>query len=328
MADLRPGAALVLGVDAGGTKTDACLLTLDGDVLGLGHAGPGNWEAVGVRAAADAVARATRDALGDRPAARVVAATFAMAGVDWPDDKTRLAPALGAITPAAQPDLVNDAYAALAAGAPDGAGIVSIAGTGGLTAGRNQAGDTFRTMGQLLGEAGGAISVVTRALAAVARSRNGVAPATLLSSALADFHGVASADRLFAALSRGELDVRADAAPVVFEAARDGDAAAAAVVGAVARDHARDVHGVATRLGLDAEPFTLVRAGGVALSANPVFDREWSAAVTALLPRARETCLAAPPVAGAGLLALRRLGLQAAALHARVLQNVAAAARA
>lgn len=38
-----------LGIDAGATKTHALVADDSGHVLGLGQAGPGNWEGVGDR---------------------------------------------------------------------------------------------------------------------------------------------------------------------------------------------------------------------------------------------------------------------------------------
>ncbi len=62
------GVKLVLGVDAGGTTTDAIVCTPDGAVVGAGSAGCGSWEEVGLEAAVAAVLAATA-AAGTAPRA-------------------------------------------------------------------------------------------------------------------------------------------------------------------------------------------------------------------------------------------------------------------
>ena len=54
------GLKLVLGIDAGGTTTDAVVCTPDGAVVGVGSAGPGNWEEIGVEEAVAAMSSAVR----------------------------------------------------------------------------------------------------------------------------------------------------------------------------------------------------------------------------------------------------------------------------
>ena len=61
---------------------------------------------------------------------RVHAAGLALAGVDWPGDEEALSEALRAAGMPRRHVVVNDAFAALRAGSPDGVGVVSCAGTG------------------------------------------------------------------------------------------------------------------------------------------------------------------------------------------------------
>src|SRR5262245_57413163 len=52
-----------LGVDAGGTKTHAAIADQDGRIVGVGQAGTGNWEIVGLKGAARTLERALKGAL-------------------------------------------------------------------------------------------------------------------------------------------------------------------------------------------------------------------------------------------------------------------------
>jgi N-acetylglucosamine kinase-like BadF-type ATPase len=79
---------LFLGIDAGGTKTHALLADESGAVLGFGHAGPGNWEGVGLDGTYRALHEATREALAHVGA--VTAAAYGLGGLDWSSDEERL----------------------------------------------------------------------------------------------------------------------------------------------------------------------------------------------------------------------------------------------
>jgi N-acetylglucosamine kinase-like BadF-type ATPase len=152
----------VIGVDGGATKTDAVVMSADGEVLGSGRAGCSNWENAGLEGAVDAIAAAVAGALEDAGRARadVVATVFALAGVDWPADHVRLTAALEILGLGGTTLVTNDAFAALRAGASGPTGCVSSAGTGAVAAGRNAAGETARTMAEGFGELGGAGDIV------------------------------------------------------------------------------------------------------------------------------------------------------------------------
>ena len=176
----------VLGVDGGATKTDAVVMDVDGRILGSGRGGSSNWESVGLADAVNAIVLAVDGALAEAGHTRrdVVAAVFALAGVDWPADHVRLAGALDFLGLGGERYVTNDAFAALRAGISGRAGCVSSAGTGAVAAGRNEAGETARTMAEGFGELGGAGDIVERALWACARMREASGPETALADAL------------------------------------------------------------------------------------------------------------------------------------------------
>ena len=126
---------LFLGVDGGGTKTHAALMDSHGNILGLGVAATGNWERVGLEASSAALADAMDAALAESGHNRgdVTSATFALAGVDWDSDAHAMQNIIGGFGLGCTPTVMNDAFAVLYAGTPDGVGCASIAGTGGKT---------------------------------------------------------------------------------------------------------------------------------------------------------------------------------------------------
>ena len=316
---------LVAGVDGGGTKTDAVVCDGQGRVLGAARAGPGSWELVGSEAALAAVDEALRAALhaAGAPADRLQAAVFALAGVDWPSDEALLAPRLAPLAPA-RFAVVNDAFAAMRAGTQAAHGCVSLAGTGSLAAGRNRAGESFRTLGNHLGEGGGAAGLLAGALDALAAERNGSGPPTRLTPLLLGALGEASADALFERLMRRGGEVPREHAPLVLAAAADGDAAAVGIVEREGRREAEAVCGVARRLGMQDEAFELVRAGSIALAGSPALDDAFRRVVEEQAPRARLVPLRVPPAAGAALLALDLLGAGTPAVRERLEREVAA----
>ena len=117
-----------LGIDAGGTKTQALIADRAGCIRGVGRAGPGNWENVGLKGAYRALAQAADQALtsAELNPTDLCASGYGLSGLDWPSDEerlTRVIERLGVPGPAV---LVNDAYAALRAGAREGCGVAVI----------------------------------------------------------------------------------------------------------------------------------------------------------------------------------------------------------
>jgi N-acetylglucosamine kinase-like BadF-type ATPase len=325
----EPGrsAGLVVGVDGGGTKTDVVVATLDGVVVGTARGGCANWEVIGVEAVADElrhVVGAALDAAG-ATATDVVAATFSLAGFDWPSDEARLAPAVDGVGLGGACMLTNDSFAALRAGTPDAFGIVSVAGTGGVCAGRNRQGLAARTMAIALGEGAGAGSLVRSALDAVAAAHHCSGPPTLLTARLLATTGAPDPAVAFEALSRGEVRIDAGFATEVTAAADAGDEVAAAVCVEVGAQHGRDVVGLARRLDMLDDSFDLVLAGGVHTSAQTHLRAAFVEVVHAGVPGAQPIPLSAPPVAGAVLLALESTGVDGPARYETVTANVAQA---
>ena len=140
----------VLGVDGGGRKTYAVVVDAFGTLLGAGTAGPSNWEMAGVDVARDAITEAADGALADAGIARAAidASVFGLAGVDWPSDVDRLLAAIGPLGLGGPCRILNDAFVALRAGTVQPWGVVVVAGTGTVAAGRSPAGDEFRTLGE------------------------------------------------------------------------------------------------------------------------------------------------------------------------------------
>lgn len=297
----------VLGVDGGGSKTHAAICDERGSVLGAGTAGPANWETVGLRGSADTIGDAVDRALAAAGLTRggLSAAVFGLAGVDWPSDVARLETAYEPLALRCPRVILNDSFIALRAGARAPWGVVVIAGTGTVAAGRNRAGETFRTLGlgRLLGDEGSASDVAEAALIAVARAFVGRGPATSLSEGLCERLGVGSVAQLLEEHSRGG-EPELNAAPMVLAHAARGDEVARGIVEWAGGELGEGAAVVARRLGMDSEPFELVMSGGLFHDGSELLE----ARIASEVPTALLTRLEAPPVTGAVLMALEMVG--------------------
>jgi N-acetylglucosamine kinase-like BadF-type ATPase len=304
-----------VGVDAGGTKTHALVADESGEVLGVGRAGTGNWEGVGLDGALAALRQAVGEALS---AARtspqeVTAAGYGLAGLDWPSDEARLRPLVEELGLSGPSVLVNDTFVALRAGAREPWGVVIVAGTGTTVAGRNRRGEMARTLG--LGypfdDWGSAPDLAQAALHAVARAYTGRGPATALSNRLVRLVGAADVADLLEGVSRWRYNLFplvADVVRALMEEADGGDGAAREIVLRAGRELGGGAVVVIRRLGMEDEEFDLVLAGGLFRSASPLLLDTLRGTVQAVAPGARPVRLDVPPVVGGVLLAMDAVG--------------------
>lgn len=293
---------LVVGIDAGGTKTRAFAVDQDGQVVGRGAGGGGNL--LSSPDPQGSIGAALAMALGGREAEAIV---LACAGGDRRADRERGRELLARVAPAGARLLVtHDALAALYAGNPAGCGIVLISGTGSIAYGRNEEGDEDRAggWGHLIGDEGSAVWCGLEALRAVAHAVDGRGAATLLT------------DLLFRELGVGEFaDVlpqiygRPHPAPAIGAATRalavaaaEGDALANGILqrGAVALARAASV--VAVTLGLPGGPVYL--AGG-AFESLPLLQRLVRLELLGVLPQATVEPVHEEPAMGAARMAMQ-----------------------
>lgn len=313
---------ILIGVDVGGTKTTAFAVDLQGRVLARVQAGAGNWEGIGLAAAAQLYATIIADLLCHANAHPddVGAVAWGLAGLDWPSDEARLRPLLAPLTPRAMVIMVNDAFLPLRAGSHDAFGVGVIAGTGSTVAGVAVDGRRYRTfgLGSDWADFDGAQSLTTAAMRIAAEAHYGRRAPTLLTALLCDWGGVPDIPSLAEGLSRGTI-VRDPAtfAPQVTQAATAGDAAAATIVQSAAQLLAANAGAVARQLDLTMQRHTVVIAGGAA----PALFDSFGQALQHISPRAKPVLLACEPVVGAVLLACDAVQPRSAALVRHALTN-------
>jgi N-acetylglucosamine kinase-like BadF-type ATPase len=302
----------VLAVDGGNTKTLAVVADVTGRTRGAGRGGGSDiYSTPTPDAALASIESAVRDALASAgvTAAEVEAAAFSLAGADWPEDFTLLERTLRErIGLPAPPLVVNDAIGALRAGSPDWTGVAVVSGTHNAVGARHPDGRVFH-LGFWPDGAGGR-AIGRAALRAVYHAELGMGPATVLTEHALELYGADDALGLLYEFTRrgGLAEAEVDRlAPLVLDAADADDAVAVAIVAEKGSILGRQARASAQRLGLPLTGTRIVLAGRV--FAHPT--EHLAAATMAELPGATPVRHVAPPVGGALLLALDRLGVEA-----------------
>jgi glucosamine kinase len=307
-------ARFVLGIDGGATKTLAALLDLERGTLHLGQAGPSNEDAVGTRAAVDALLEAADEAVGRAgiEGERLDAEVIALAGTDTD--------AVARNVRAARSEdwlVVNDVVAAWAAATEAQPGVGVISGTGSNVFGVGFDGRSWRAggWGHQLGDQGSGYWFGIESIEAALRDREASGPETALSEAAVEFFAVASVEALAALvyskpLSKGEI---AAFAIETAKLAAAGDAVACEIYKRGASLLGEQVAAVIRRTGLaDAARSFPVGLIGSAYKAGAVFVEPLTRAVHELVPDARVSVVELAPVGGSLLLAMRACGCEGA----------------
>ena len=228
---------LLLGVDGGNTKTIAVVARRDGSVAGVGksglsdiHGAPTPSDGVGeIVRAVDAALAVAGVSVSD-----LDAATFSLAGVDWPEDFVYLRGELvRRLALGGEPAIVNDAVGAIRSGSPDWTGIAVVCGTGGAVGARNVRGDVFHYGFWPDGTGGGALGA--QGLAAVWRADLGVGPETTLTGRALQRWGCSDPLELLHAFTRLDtppipVSEKSLFAEVVLDEAAVGDPVAVEIV--------------------------------------------------------------------------------------------------
>ena len=292
---------LVVGIDAGGTKTRAFAVDRAGDVVGRGAGGGGNL--LSSPDPQGSIGAALAEALGGRNADAIV---LSCAGGDRKVDRERGRELLSRVAPAGARLLVtHDAIAALYAGNPAGCGIVLIAGTGSIAYGRNEEGEEDRAggWGHLIGDEGSAVWCGLEVLRACAHAVDGRGAPTLLVAQLFAELGVTEFTDVLPLLYG-----RMHPAPAITAATRalavassEGDALANDILQRGAAALARAATVVALTLSLPGGPVYL---SGGAFETLPVLQHLLRLELLGVLPQASVEPVREEPAMGAARMAM------------------------
>ncbi|NLN70847.1 MAG: hypothetical protein GX142_08730 [Chloroflexi bacterium] len=302
----------LLGVDVGSSKTHALITDTSGKALGLGIAGCGNYEVVGLEGFKYAIQTAAQNACKQASVhyQDVLGMGLGIAGYDWPSQDKLMIETIEALGVGCPYHYVNDVELGLIAGSSSGWGIAVDAGAGNNVRGKDQTGKIGRITGNSVysGEIGGGGEMVWLAQVGVTHAWTQRGPKTALTQALISFAEVNSEFELIQGLATRQIHLPPTLAETVFQIANEGDQLAQEIINTSARELALNVNAVIKQLGFEGHTFDLVLIGSIFQSGD-IYLNPFSEIVHSFAPNARLVQLSTPPVAGSILLAAQTAGI-------------------
>jgi N-acetylglucosamine kinase-like BadF-type ATPase len=299
-----------LGFDIGATKSHALLADDTGQVRGFSNTGPGNHEVVGWAGLRNALQSLTNDVLEQEniPIGQISAAGFGLAGYDWPSQRGPHLEAIDTLNFSCPIELVNDAVLGIIAGTSQGWGLAVISGTGENCWGIDRERRIGHMTGNshLMGEYGGAGTIVERAIRDVAKAWGKRGPETALSSALIAAAGAADPDDLLEGLILERYRLDASHVRIIFEVAKAGDQIAIETIRWAGEELADMILGVSRQLNLVGADYEVVMVGNT-FKGGDLLIAPMKSAVHAVSPGASFLRLNIPPVAGGVILAMEQV---------------------
>jgi N-acetylglucosamine kinase-like BadF-type ATPase len=308
--------AAILAIDGGNSKTDVCLISDEGRLLGYARGAGSNHQVVGLDAAFDVLGRLVAEAVteagidGRTPLAQHAAVY--LAGADFPREVEMLFARVSLAGWAQEVSLDNDTFALLRAGTSAANRIAVVCGAGINCVGVSAADGVLRfpSVGAISGDWGGGAALGTEALFLAVRAEDGRGQPTALREAIMQHFGTASVADVTAALHFGEMSRSRiyELVPVLLGVAAAGDQQARAVVERQAEEVFLLARAAIDRLKLRDQPTDVVLGGGVLAARDPLLMDAVARRLEAYAPRANLLVVADPPVVGAALLGLDALG--------------------
>jgi N-acetylmuramic acid 6-phosphate etherase len=304
---------LVIGIDGGGSHTLALLAdAATGKVIARGTAGPSNIQSVGVEAAVAELDAAIDKAFAAANVARsrVGAASLGLAGIDRKEGFDVIYGWAARAGLADEVSAANDATLLLAAGTPEGWGLAIVCGTGSIAFVRSPSGDIGRAggWGYLLGDEGSAFQIVVQSLRAACRAVDQCGPQTVMVDNFVEKMGLPGPPDLIPAVYRGAWDraALASLAPLVLQAAAEGDEVAVRVVSKQAEELARTAAAAVTNNGMPTS-LPLALTGGVVLRSE-LYRSKFLAALRGFGVNPNPVTPVEDPALGAIVMARRLIG--------------------
>jgi N-acetylglucosamine kinase-like BadF-type ATPase len=317
-----------LGVDAGGTKTHALIADESGFVAGFGHAGPGNWEGVGLDGLTQSVSSSISGALKNSglTLGDISSSGMGLAGFDWPSQRSMILDAIKPVGLECPVEIVNDATLGIFAGATQGRGISIVSGTGcncrGWSKDLKREGRVVGGGSYWSGEYAGGFDIVARAMQAVTFEWNKRGPATALTPAFIKMMGARDLDDLIEGVYVGRFDFSPEIIKLVFKIASEGDKEALNVVQWAGDQLGQLACGVVRQLQFENEKFDVILIGSL-FEGHPRMQETLGETIRKIAPDARLVRLNVPPVVGGVILAMQADGLDTQPIRENLIASMA-----
>jgi N-acetylglucosamine kinase-like BadF-type ATPase len=309
-------AKLFIGVDGGGSKTEAAVADVQEKILGTGKSGPANYHVVGLKQAVNNIDRAINLAIAQSKKKlrisdyelRVRATCLGLASVDSNEDlnlfhktlKKKFSQKYGRV------EVFNDVVIGLHSGTQKGYGCGIIAGTGSNCYAVGKSGKVAWAagIGHQMSDNGGAVWLTAQMLSKIGKSYDGRGPKTKLEQLFINKLGVAnvrSAVRVLYEMFQDKTSL-ATLAPIIEQAAARGDKVAKELLKAAGDELALMATTVARKVDLQKISFDIVMVGSV--WNVKILQDKFKRQVRKATPRARFVRPRARPVIGAVRLAI------------------------
>ncbi len=226
----------VIGVDGGGTKTQAVIVNEKGQIKGRAVADSSNIQAVGEDQLAIVFNSLARD-LSLQAGIEIsdIDHIYAgLAGAARPADQKRIRETIEKLNITKSFTIDTDAMAALAGAFSGKPGMIVISGTGAICFGKDDQGNVHRCggWGYLLGDEGSGFYLGQQAIIAALKAFDGRGEQTELLDRIVEFYNLDAINLIISPIYSGQIDRTriASLAPVVFELARKGDQVAKNII--------------------------------------------------------------------------------------------------
>jgi glucosamine kinase len=268
---------LVIGVDAGGSRTRVAVADANGETIATSEREGGAVKPGEIERSASIIAAAVRDALItlDPTLGAPRALCAGVAGVGRESERRALSEALLNESLADDVLVMTDAEIAMADAFGDEAGIVLIAGTGSIAHGRGPTGILERVggWGPNIGDEGGGFWIARRALSIVTAATDGREPETSLVGAILTAAELDQVESLISWASTATVSQMASLAPVVVASAEAGDLRANALLGLAAEELVLHLRTLARSLFEDERAAVHIALGGGLLEPGSALRR-------------------------------------------------------
>lgn len=318
-----PADGVVVAVDGGGSKTDVVVLGVNGELLARTR-GPGsNLDVLGVAGSLKVIGALVTDVLALVPGRAVLHTGIYLSGIDLPAEIEAFSAALAkepwAMAGTSASRVVdNDLFALLRAGTnePDAVAVVCGSGINAVGVRGDGASARFPALGLVSGDWGGGGCLGRQALWHAARAEDGRGPATLLQELVPLAYGLSTVTEVIEGLHFNRLESRSvlNLTRVLFDAAERGDAVAQGEVDRQAQEIVTLVRTVIRRLDLQDKAVPVVLGGSILAANRPTLMGAIAAGLRDHAPNTQIELVTAPPILGAGMLALEAISAQRSAV--------------
>ena len=255
-----------IGIDQGGTKTDAVIMDYDGNILARGQSGGACYAYDGMEQAMNRIWEASESALklAGLTLENIDVIAACLTGADWDFEYVLLKNELKKLFNNENIIVENDSIAGLRSGTDAMQCGIIVMGTGGNIALRNKKGEQFIFGYYLPGEYQGASSLGQRGFNAVMEAHIGLIEPTSLTARILKYTGADNPEELLMSVTMGKLKIEYKSlSPLVFEEAEKGDIISRKIIADFAEYLTRCVITQAERLDIDLNDFELVLSGGM-----------------------------------------------------------------